>query len=126
MTQPQLSEVQEAVERLTSTYYAGLREEYPALFGQIDMVVSALSSAEARVAEQPWQPISSAPRKGYINVRSVTTYRWHPYRPGAPKNLLAKGGRWQRATKCGWENADPPEGSEFVPNLPLTPPGQPQ
>jgi len=33
--------------------------------------------------------------------------RWKAYKPGAPKNLIAKGGRWQEANEHGgWDNCE--------------------
>lgn len=63
-----------------------------------------------------WRPTSEAPAKPgtYINVRTVTTYRWLEYKPDGKRQMKAEG-RWQRATEYGWENASLPEG-EFVPN----------
>ena len=50
-----------------------------------------------------------------IDVRSVTTYRWQPYKPEGARQMKAKG-RWQVATEYGWENATLPNG-EWRPNV---------
>lgn len=57
----------------------------------------------------------------YINVRTVTTFRWLPYKPDGARQMK-KAGRWQqvRSEHGGWENADFPEGAEWTPNLPIS------
>lgn len=62
-----------------------------------------------------WRPMSEAPEVPgtYINVRSVTSYRWLAYKPDGARQMRAKG-RWQRATEWGWQNCDKPDG-EWIP-----------
>jgi hypothetical protein len=74
----------------------------------------------AEESEPAWRPIQDAPATPgtYINVRSVTTYRWLAYKPDRVRQMR-KAGRWQIATEHGWENAELPERAEFVLNSPL-------
>jgi hypothetical protein len=68
-----------------------------------------------------WRDISSAPKGGdrpvYINVRSISTYRWLPYKPDG-RRQMGKVGRWQVAAGeyGGWDNADLPQGGEWIPH----------
>lgn len=75
---------------------------------------------QAQQSSSGWRPIREAPTAPgtYINVRSVTTYRWLAYKPDGVRQMK-KAGRWQIATEHGWENAALPEGAEFVLNEPL-------
>lgn len=70
--------------------------------------------------EPIWQPTATLtinPKATtYINVRSVTTYRWKPYKPDGQRQMRAQG-RWQRAKEPdGWENCAAPVG-EWAPNV---------
>jgi hypothetical protein len=58
----------------------------------------------AEESEPAWRPIQDAPATPgtYINVRSVTTYRWLAYKPDGVRQMR-KAGRWQIATEHGWE-----------------------
>ena len=79
-------------------------------------------SAHTHHAEDgPWADISTIPeRPGYYNVRSVTTYRWQPYK--IPQN--GRKGRWQAANEWGgWNNAQLPFGGDWTPNPPAPPLG---
>ena len=71
--------------------------------------------------EDGWQPIETAPEVPgtYINVRSVTSYRWLEYKKDGQRQMRARG-RWQRATEWGWENCSKPDG-EWMPNPPSVP-----
>lgn len=60
--------------------------------------------------EKEWTPGAPPPEAGLVMVRwsNKQMWRWKEYKTGAPKHLLAKGGRWQRLNDYGWwENADP-------------------
>lgn len=51
------------------------------------------------------------PRDGkvYYGAPERRPYKWVRYKPGAPKHLLAKGGRWKAMNEYGgWDNAQPP------------------
>jgi hypothetical protein len=67
-----------------------------------------------------WKPITEVPtsrdRQVYINVRSTTTnsYRWLPYKKNSQQYQKGHGGRWQRATDYGWENASLPANGEWT------------
>ena len=54
------------------------------------------------------RPIEDAPKDGTdfeVYVRQI--WRWKTYKAGAPKELLAKGRRWQKLNQFGgWENTD--------------------
>lgn len=73
-----------------------------------------------------WQPTSTLadaldPTKTtYVNVRSVTTYRWKPYKKDGQRQMRAAG-RWQMASGTGeyttWVNCSAPSG-EWTPNQP--------
>lgn len=49
------------------------------------------------------QPIETAPKDGSV-ILVTETYKWVPYKPGAPKHLQGKG-RWMVLTEYGWERA---------------------
>ncbi len=72
-----------------------------------------------------WQGIGSSPppeQAGYIDVRSITTYRWLPYKKDGQRQRGTKG-RWQVMTSeyGGWQNTKLP-GGDWRPNRPLPPP----
>lgn len=69
-----------------------------------------------------WQDISTAPKSGQIiNVRSVTSYKWTPYKPDG-RRQMGVAGRWQRAgSYAGWDNATLPERGEWTLNRPVKP-----
>lgn len=73
-----------------------------------------MTARDPGIAVSDWQPTSEAPCKPgtYINVRTVTTYRWLAYKKDGARQMRASG-RWQRATEYGWENAPLPDG-EFI------------
>lgn len=49
-----------------------------------------------------------------IYVAEVFPIRWVKYKPGAPANLIRKGGRWQRMDEYGgWNNFSILEGSRI-------------
>ena len=59
---------------------------------------------------EDWRNGSPPPEAGMVVVRwrNQQVWRWKKYKPGAPKNLLAKGGRWQCLNDYGgWENVAP-------------------
>lgn len=58
------------------------------------------------------------PSNGYIDVRSVTTYRWLAYSPKSDQWKRGIKGRWQSATEYGWANAGLPQNIEWRVNLP--------
>lgn len=63
-----------------------------------------------------WADLATIPeRPGHYDVRSVTTYRWLPYK--VPQG--GRKGRWQEATEYGWTNAKPPRRGDWKPNVPL-------
>lgn len=66
-------------------------------------------------AGDEWRSTNEAVGKPgtYIDVRTVTSYRWLAYKPDGARQMKAAG-RWQRATEHGWENATLPTG-EFIP-----------
>ena len=74
--------------------------------------------------ERNWQPTSALTinRKvtTCVDVRTVTTYRWKPYKPDGQRQMKAQG-RWQRAAGSGdyakWENCSAPDG-EWTLNTP--------
>lgn len=89
----------------------------------------ALSQAQDRIRElegEGWSSETPPELPGnYIDVRSteITTYRWWPYKPDGARQM-GKKGRWQRARGeyGGWENAVPPKGAQWRPNLPISTP----
>ena len=60
-------------------------------------------------------PPEPAGKAHYINVRSVTTYRWLPYK--VPQG--GRKGRWQEANDYGFNNATLPARGQWEPNLPV-------
>ena len=100
-------------------FAAKARVEVCMLPASVWCIVSAISTqTEDTQLVHGWRPISEAEAKpGYINVRSVTTYRWLPYKPDGARQTK-KAGRWQVCGEYGgWTNADLPEGAEFIPNI---------
>lgn len=90
---------------------------------------SAAAGASRCAATEPscqseWQPTSSAPAKpgDYIEVRSVTVYRWLPYKPDGARQMKKKG-RWQAHDGYGFTNEELPENAEWRP-LPARSEGQ--
>ena len=77
--------------------------------------------------ERDWRPTSALainPKiTTYIDVRTITTYRWKTYKPDGQRQMKAQG-RWQRATGSGdavkWENCSTPDG-EWTLNVPVAP-----
>ena len=66
-----------------------------------------------------WLPLGDLPRyrATHINVRTpdglTQSYRWLPYRRGAPPPYDKLCGRWQAATEHGWRNAALPKAGEW-------------
>lgn len=83
------------------------------------------SPPQATNSEVEWNDISTAPKSGQIiNVRSVTSYKWTPYKPDG-RRQMGVAGRWQRAgSYAGWDNANLPENGEWTPNRPLAQQGE--
>lgn len=81
-------------------------QERAELRGDIRRVKDAIAATEG--GEVGYRPISEAPKDGTA-IAATELYRWLAYKPGAPKSLLRRGGRWQRHNGYGWENAEPPE-----------------
>lgn len=67
-----------------------------------------------------WRPIDELEEPTgtgavYIQVRSVTTWRWLPYKPDGQRQMKRRG-RWQRAASyMGFENAVLPEEADWQP-----------
>lgn len=83
----------------------------------LDKAWEVLLLAEAAPSDA-WQPIATTPPDGHlvqhVNVRSVSTYRYLPYKPDGRRQMKADG-RWQIHTGYGWTNAPLPEGAEWTP-----------
>lgn len=62
------------------------------------------------MSDENWTPGPPPTDVGTVVVRwrVQQVWRWKKYKPGSPKHLLAKGGRWQRLNEYGgWDNVDP-------------------
>ncbi len=109
---------QDALEKATESAVRAMVKEDPVLAASLAgrerraLARAAIEAAapiiEAGVKEQMVQPIETAPKDGSWIIGPGTTYRWKAYKPGAPKELLAKKGRWQRSHGYGFENSRPP------------------
>ena len=71
------------------------------------MARKALSDSPEPSGYVEWKTLDQAPQDGSV-IWGAESYRWKKYKPGAPKNLRKKGGRWQRFNGHGFENAEPP------------------
>lgn len=63
-------------------------------------------SKEVEAVAMVARPFDEAPKdESHVHVAAIV--RWKKYKPGAPKNLLAIGGRWQEMNEFGgWTNID--------------------
>lgn len=95
--------------RRRMAYVAPLNDVVSAELAEDERLIgSAIAAAEQRGDGGGWKNIEDAPRDG-TPIGACEFYRWKAYKPGAPKHLLKLGGRWQRWSGYGWENAQPPE-----------------
>ncbi len=86
-----------------------------------DLEVVPARAVTPGIEPEQWRDISTAPEDGsYINVRSVTTYRYLLYKPDGRRQMGTRG-RWQSATEHGWANAALPALADWKPNAPIEP-----
>ncbi|MGX1096559.1 hypothetical protein [Amorphus sp. MBR-141] len=81
---------------------------------------AALAEARATIAAMGdrWRTDEKPKTGEWITVRAECTYRWLPYKPGAPQRKHGKMGRWQEADEYGFKNCPEPFG-DWRPSPPI-------
>jgi len=78
-------------------------------------LLAAYEKLNAALIESKWQ--SGDPpqpeKTEWFSVRVIELWRWLPYKPDGARQMKAKG-RWQKHNEHGFENADWPEGAEWI------------